>query len=72
MRSSSFVRLINQPDGICQESGLWSLSVIKTGTLAIHLMQSYRLIILTMAFPFKFIDYSKLGGTFSYVFTTFS
>ena len=65
-----FAGLINQHDGFCQKSGLWSLSVIKAGILAIHSMWSSRLMSSAMFFASKFIDVSNLGGAFLYVFVT--
>ena len=34
--SSFFTGLINRHDEFCRKSGLWSLSVIKAGALAIY------------------------------------
>ena len=56
--------LINWHDGFCRKSGLLSFSLIKAGVLAIHSMQSSRLMSSAMFFGSKFIDVSNLGGAF--------
>ena len=66
--SSFFTGLINWHNEFCQKSGLWSLSVIKAGVLAIHSMWSSRLMSSAMFFASKFIDVSNSGVAFLYVF----
>ena len=70
--SSFFAGLIDWHNGFCRKSGLWSLSVIKGGVLAVHSMQSSRLMSSAMFFASKFIDVFNLSGVFSYVFATLS
>ena len=66
--SSFFAGLINRQDGFCRKFGLWSLSVIKAGVLAIHSMWSSRLMRSTIFFASKFIHDSNLRGAFLNVF----
>ena len=65
--SSFLAGLINRHGGFFRKSGLWSLSLTKTGVLTIQSMHSSRLMSSALVFASKFIDVSNLGWCFGNV-----